>query len=119
MLFLIFSIENIAAGDIDGDGNAEIITGTGPDPKNSAIVRTYKADGTLVMELMAYDAKYGYGVTVASGDINEDGIDDIITGLGSGPQNTSWVKVFKSDGTEIASFLAYSEDIKYGVRVSP
>ncbi|MBI4691131.1 MAG: VCBS repeat-containing protein, partial [Nitrospirae bacterium] len=109
---------NITSGDIDGDGKAEIITGTGPDPKNSSIVRAYKPDGTLVIELKPYDEKYGYGVTVASGDINGDRIDDIITGLGPGPQNNSWVKVFSSNGSEIYSFTAYSDDVKYGVRVS-
>ncbi len=108
---------NIAAGDIDGDGKAEIIIGTGPNPKNPAIVRAYKADGTLIMELRPYDAEYGYGVYVSSADMNEDGIDDIITGLGSGPQNPSWVKVFKADGSEIASFMSYSDSVKYGIKV--
>jgi hypothetical protein len=106
---------NISTGDIDGDGVDEIITGTGPDPKNQAIVRAYKADGTNLLEFVPYGAKHTYGVTVASADIDEDGIDEIITGLGPGPQNLSWVKVFKSDGTEIASFLAYPENSEYGV----
>jgi sugar lactone lactonase YvrE len=108
---------NISTGDIDGDGVDEIITGTGPDPKNQAIVRAYKADGTNLLEFIPYGVKHAYGVTVASADIDEDGIDEIITGLGPGPQNPSWVKVFKSDGTEIASFLAYPENSEYGVKV--
>lgn len=108
---------NIATGDIDGDGRKEIIIGTGPDPKNAAVVRVFKADGTLVLELRPYDAKYGYGVFVASADMDNDGKDEIITGLGPGPQNSAWVKVFKSDGLEISSFLAYPEGTKYGVRV--
>ncbi|MBI4686043.1 MAG: VCBS repeat-containing protein [Nitrospirae bacterium] len=109
---------NIATGDIDGDGKAEIITGTGPDPKNPAIVRVYKADGTLIREFTPYDVEYGYGVEVAAVDINGDGIDEIVTGLGPGPQNPSWVKVFNSDGSEIYSFISYPDDIEYGVRVS-
>jgi len=109
---------NITAGDIDGDGIAEIITGTGPDPKNPAVVRVYNSDGTLIHEIRPYDPKYGYGVTVASVDIDGDSIDEIVTGLGFGPQNPLWVKVFKADGTEIAGFLAYPENIKYGVKVT-
>ncbi|MBI5026186.1 MAG: VCBS repeat-containing protein, partial [Nitrospirae bacterium] len=109
---------NIATGDIDGDGKVEIIVGTGPDPKNPATVRVYKADGALIIEFRPYDAQYGYGVTVSSADIDGDGIAEIITGLGFGPQNPSWVKVFKADGTELKSFLSYPEDIKYGVKVS-
>ncbi|MBI4689820.1 MAG: hypothetical protein HY754_06095, partial [Nitrospirae bacterium] len=42
----------------------------------------------------------------------------IITGLGPGPQNNSWVKVFSSNGSEIYSFTVYPEDVKYGVKVS-
>lgn len=109
---------NLATGDLDGDGNAEIITGTGPDPRNPAVVKAYKADGTLISEIWPYDSNYGYGVTVASVDIDGDSIDEIVTGLGFGPQNTSWVKVFKSNGLEISGFLACPEEIKYGVKVS-
>lgn len=107
---------NIATGDIDGDGKAEMIVGTGPDPKNPAIVRIFKSDGTLIKELMPYDAKYGYGVTVASVDVDGDGRDEIITGLGPGPQNPSWVKVFRYDGSEVINFFAYPENSNYGVR---
>ncbi|MFA4828325.1 MAG: CARDB domain-containing protein [Thermodesulfovibrionales bacterium] len=109
---------NIATGDIDGDGKAEIITGTGPDPKNPAMLRIFKADGTLIREIMPYDTKHTYGVFVSAADMDGDGIDEIITGLGPGPQNPSWVKVFRYDGSEIYSFISYPDSVKYGVNVS-
>jgi sugar lactone lactonase YvrE len=108
---------NVAVGDIDGDGIGEIIVGTGPDPKNPTVVRIYKADRTLVRELVPYDTSYRYGVNVAAVDVDNDGVDEIVTGLGSGPQNPAWVKIFRADGTEVTGFLAYPEDVKYGVRV--
>jgi sugar lactone lactonase YvrE len=109
---------NVAAGDIDGDGKEEIITGAGPDPKNASIVRVYTADGALIREFSPYDLNHSYGVTVTSGDLDGDGVDEIVTGLGPGPQNEPLVKVFKAGGTEIGNFLAYPAEMDYGVRVS-
>jgi hypothetical protein len=109
---------NVAAGDIDGDGAAEIIVGTGPDPKNSSVVRVFRTDGSLVLELEPYGGEYGYGVEVAAVDLDGDGVAEIVTGLGPGPKNASWVKVFRADGTEIAGFLSYPNKTGYGVRVS-
>lgn len=57
-------------------------------------------------------------VSISAGDLDRDGIDEIITGLGPGPQNEPLVKVFKADGTEIGNFLAYPAEMDYGVRVS-
>jgi len=90
----------------------------GEEDRPASIVRVFKPDGSLVLELRPYDNKYGYGVTVATTDLDEDGIEEIITGLGFSPQNQTWVKVFRTDGTEVANFLAYPENIGYGVRVS-
>jgi hypothetical protein len=108
---------NVATGDIDGDGAAEIIVGTGPDPKNASLVRVFRADGSLVLELTPYGDEYGYGVNVAAADLDGDGVAEIIVGLGPDPKNTSWVKVFRADGSEMAGFLAYPEKTKYGVKV--
>ncbi len=108
---------NIAAGDVDGDGRAEIVAGTGPDPKSTATVRIYKTDGFLVSEFTPYDAKHAYGVTISSADLNRDGIAEILTGLGPGPQNEPLMKIFSLGGTEAGSLMAFPE-MKYGVRVS-
>ncbi len=132
---------NIAAGDVDGDGISEIIAGAGPDPKNISVVKVFKGDGTFTgLSFTAYpdkkahhkheekdseddgdddvDGRYRYGVYVAAGDLNGDGADEIITGAGPGPKNRAWVKVFRSDGAEIYSFISYPENVKYGVKVS-
>ncbi len=108
----------IAAGDTDGDGMAEIVAGTGPDPKNSSLVRIYRTDGTMISEFTPYNSKHGYGVTVTAGDMDGDGVDEIITGLGPSPQNEPLVKVFKASGAEINSFNVYPQDWGYGVRVN-
>jgi hypothetical protein len=109
---------NIAAGDTDGDGYAEIVIGTGPDPKNTSKVRIYRSDGTLVQEFVPYDGKHSYGVTVASGDLDGDGKAEIITGLGPGPQNEPLIKIFRGNGSVVGEFLAYPVGAGYGVKVN-
>ena len=50
-------------------------------------------------------------------DLDGDGVDEIITGLGPGPRNPPWVKIFKADGSEVESFLSTQGNTKYGVKV--
>jgi streptogramin lyase len=107
---------NIAAGDVDGDGKAEIIVGNGPDPKNAPDVLVLKADGTLTLEFAPYESTYGYGTYVAATDLDEDGLAEIVTGLGPGPQSSAWVKVFKN-GLQTSQFLSYPQGTGYGVKV--
>jgi len=109
---------NISIGDLDGDNTGEIITGTGPDPKNTAIVRVYRANGALVKEFTPYDAKHTYGANVSASDMTSDGMAELIAGVGPGSQNESVIKVIRSDGTELGSFAAYPATMGYGVNVS-
>jgi fibronectin-binding autotransporter adhesin len=104
----------VAAGDVNGDGRADIVTGAGGGPK----VRVFSGSG--LGELMAFDAyatTFSGGVRVAAGDVNGDGKADIITGAGpgGGPQ----VKVFNAAGLgELTSFFAYDTSYTGGVFVS-
>jgi hypothetical protein len=94
----------VAAGDVNGDGFVDIITGLG----NGAAAHVKAFDGRNLNELrsfLAYDGFTG-GVYVAAGDVNDDGLDDIITGAGVG--GPTHVKVFNGDGSGLLhSFLAY------------
>jgi hypothetical protein len=105
---------DVAAGDIDGDGIDEIITGAGPG--GGPHVKIFKANGQLISGFYAYDPKFSGGVSVAAGDIDGDGIDEIITGpgIGGGPH----VKVFKANGQEVIGFFAYNPNFYGGVDVA-
>lgn len=106
---------DVAAGDIDGDGVDEIITGAGPG--GGPHVKAFNKDGTPAnFGFFAYDESFRGGVHVAAGDIDGDGIDEIITG--AGPGGGPHVKAFKRDGTVVSSFFPYTESFRGGVDVA-
>src|SRR5262245_57599792 len=73
----------VAAGDVNGDGREDIIIGAGAG--GSPQVRIY--DGATFTEIagfVAYDGTVSGGVTVAAGDVDGDGVADIVTGAGPG-----------------------------------
>ena len=104
----------VAAGDVDGDGKADIVTGDGA---GSGVVRVYSgANGAVLKTLMPYAAGFTGGVFVAAGDVNGDGVADIVTGPGSGGPN---VRVFDGKtGTMLQSFNAFASTFTGGVRVA-
>jgi large repetitive protein len=105
----------VAAGDIDGDGRADIITGAGT---GSPHVRVFSgADLSELASFFAYDTEFGGGVNVATGDVDGDGLADIITGagIGGGPD----VKAFSGANlSELASFFAFDPAFLGGVSVA-
>ena len=79
-------------------------------------VQAYHADGTPSFTLTPYEGFLG-GVHVATGDVNGDGVDDIVTGAAAGA--APHVKVFDGlTGQEIASFFAYDREFLGGVNVA-
>lgn len=112
---------NVASGDVDGDGMAEIIVGAGPGPFQKAVVTVYKGDGTFSgTRFEAYPAdEYRFGVNVVARDLDGDGKAEIITGPGPSPWNDSWVRVFRGDGTILwDGLVVFPEAMKFGVKVT-
>jgi FG-GAP-like repeat/FG-GAP repeat len=67
---------SVAAGDVNGDGFADIIAGRA---QGTPLVNVFSgATGTLIRSFLAYPGSDG--VSVAAGDVNGDGLADIITG---------------------------------------
>ncbi len=91
----------VAAGDTNGDGKADIITGAGQG--GGPHVEVFSgADGLLLQSLFPYDRRFRGGVFVAAGDINGDGRTDILTGPGSG--GGAHLRAFNGpDGANLAS----------------
>ena len=106
----------VAAGDLDGDGKAEIVTGVGPG--GGPHVRVFAANGGgLPGSAFAYDAGFRGGVNVAIGDVDGDGDNEIITaaGPGGGPH----VKTFDVLMHELPTgFMAYGQEFHGGVWVA-
>ncbi len=84
---------NVAVGDIDGDGTAEIIVGTGAGADNTTLVKIYRADKSYVTEFTAFTGKLG-GVNVAVADFDGDGKAEIIVAPAGGAECPGTVKVF-------------------------
>jgi hypothetical protein len=107
---------NVAAGDLNRDGRAEIITGTGAG--SVAHVKGFNGLNLgLLRNFYAYSPLFNGGVFVASGDVNADGFADIITvpGPSGGPQ----VNIFNGrNATLIKSFYAGSPTQTSGLRVA-
>lgn len=107
----------VAAGDVDGDGVDEIITGTGNG--SGPHVRIFESDGRVQSPgFFAYEEHFRGGVNVASGDLDGDGVDEIIAGagVGGGPH----IRVFDKDGNPklTAGFFAFSPFFRGGVTVA-
>src|SRR5262245_28835576 len=104
----------VGAGDINGDGAADIITSTGPGAAGGHVKVFDGSTGAEIRSFLAFDPSFTGGVFVAGGDVNGDGLADIIVGTDTG---SSQVKVFDgATNAVIASFLAYP-GFTGGVRV--
>lgn len=94
---------NIASGDVDGDGINEIVVGA--KSGGGAHVRVFDIEGKLKSQFFAFAPNLRSGVNIAVGDVNKDGIDEIVTTLDSG--NSSKIKIYNFKGNLISEFNAY------------
>jgi hypothetical protein len=110
---------NVAAGDLTGDGIADIIVGAAElGPSFVEVVDGWSGVG--LREFYPYGTAFSGGVSVAAGDVDGDGFADIVTG--AGPGGTPHVRVFNGvTGSQIpgplGSFQAYVPLFPGGVRV--
>ena len=106
---------NVAVGNLDADLQSEVVTAasTGGGPHLQVFDGETK---TPKWGFFAYAQGFRGGVDVATGDMDGDGVDEIITSpiSGGGPH----IKVFKADGSLISEFLAYAPGFRGGVKVA-
>jgi hypothetical protein len=110
---------NVTTGDLNGDGIKEIIVSSGPNPWSAPnIIKAFNGDGTD-FGLDITDSSLTYGLSIASADLDNDGVAEIVAGLGPKKDNPTTVKIYKSksDGTLIGTFDAFKSK-RFGVVVS-
>jgi hypothetical protein len=116
----------LGAGDVNGDGVTDIITGAGigGGPRVTVFSGRNLQGRIVLADYFAFESGLRNGVYVAGGDINGDGIADVVVGAGNGGAP----RVIINDGisvrtgnpapTIISTFFADDPNLRGGVRVA-
>ena len=106
----------VAVANIDGRKNrdqAEIITVPGKGRETQ--IKIFNNFGQLQKKFSAYNKNWQEGASLAIGDLNNDGINEIA--LGANPGGAPHVRVFDNQGTLKESFYAWDADWNGGVNL--
>ncbi|HEX4590516.1 MAG TPA: FG-GAP-like repeat-containing protein [Gemmataceae bacterium] len=106
---------NVAAGDVDGDGKADIVTA--PMAGGGPHLRVWH-DGTgqLMGETFAYNGTFIGGLSVAVGDFDGDGKADIAVGPQTG--GPARIRVLSGNLTDIKDIEVYQDSYRAGTSVA-
>jgi hypothetical protein len=103
----------VAVGDVNGDGVADLVTGAS---SGGPVIKVFDGKtGDVIRSFNAFDPAFQGGVRVAAGDLNGDGVADIVVGAGEG----SAVRVFNGKTLDVLhSFNAFDAGFTGGVSVA-
>lgn len=105
---------NVSGIDLGGDGIGEILISTQKGYKSQVAI--YRTDGSLIREFLAFNEKFLGGVNITNYDINNDAKDEILlsAGFGAGPH----VRVMNGYGQDLVDFYAYNQTNISGVKIT-
>lgn len=106
----------VAVADVTGDGISDVVAvpGLGGGP----VVRVFDGtSGAMVSNFYAFESSFRNGLNVAAGDLDGDGVAEIVVGAGEG--GAPVVAVFRgTDFKESSRFFAYESSFRGGVNVA-
>lgn len=106
---------SVALGDVDPQTpGREIVTGAGPG--GGPQVRVLATDGRVLAQFFAFEKSFKGGVDVATGDIDGDGVEEILVGSGRGRMTE--VRVFTMQGQQLVALAPYDAGFKGGIHVA-
>ncbi len=105
---------SIATGDINNDGNDEIVIGAAPD--TDPYVMIFNSEGKLIKKFLAADKKFRGGINVAVANLNDNDQAEIITGPAS--RGKAEVKIFDGQGRMIKQFVVADSRFVGGLNIA-
>lgn len=104
---------NINLTDVNLDGVKDVVAGgvKGDEP----FVRVVGLDNKMISSFLAYPASFRGGVEVAAGDVDQDGVVDIVTAPQSGLAPV--VKIFSQNGQFKKQFTVFNDTYRGGVNL--
>jgi hypothetical protein len=108
----------VAAGDVDGDGHADLVVGAGAGGGPRVMVLSGK-DLSVLADFFALEDTFRGGVNVSAGDVDGDGLTDVIVaaGFGGGPRVTIWDgrSVLAGLPRQVANNFVFEDTLRTGV----
>lgn len=109
----------VASGDIDGDGRADIITGTESGGGPRVRVFSGQTGNAVLRDFFAFDPLQRGGVRVAAGDVTGDGRADIIAATGTGQGVPTRVRTFDGKtGNQVIEFAPFGAAFTGGANIA-
>ena len=106
---------NLAVANLDGRkdrGKEEIVVAPGPGRQPQ--IKVFDNHGRVKKSFLGYNSNWVNGVHVAAGDINSDGLSEII--LSAYPGGAPHVRIFSEKGIIIESCYTYPENFSGGIK---
>jgi hypothetical protein len=112
---------DIAVGDLDGDGSDEIIATSGTERGDDSLIRAFSYSSGSISDTGLYFRAYAerLGANIATGDVDGDGVDEILTTRAGSGGRDIYIRIWKVDSTQQTWTITASGAISAGVSFLP